>query len=88
MESIAGVQQLTILANTSTREYETKIVENMFKANKGVGFSYSMYKVWEITTKKCCIHGFKGKQGSYRKENDMIIIKYLLSPPSSAQDLP
>lgn len=44
MESIAGVQQLTILANTSTREYETKIVENMFKANKGVGFSYSMYK--------------------------------------------
>lgn len=44
MESIAGVQQLTILANTSTREYETKIVE-MFKANKGVGFSYSMYKV-------------------------------------------
>lgn len=45
MESIARVQQLTIPSNTSTREYQIKIVEKMFKANKGVGFSYSMYKI-------------------------------------------
>lgn len=76
----------SVVMHMTTRRTNSKGDSRGDVRSKWAGFSPNRCETWEILTEKFCIHTFKWRQGSGRKESAVLVIRCLPFPPSSAQD--